>query len=226
MHLLVIEDNPDLSANLIDFFTARGHSVDVAYNGYAGLGFILQNSYDAIVLDWMLPGLDGTEVCGQLRKEGIVAPVLMLTARDGLDDKLEGFASGADDYLVKPFAMLELEARLQALLRRQRPLSARTAQQLRVADLQLDTGTWQVSRSGHSIDLPPIALKLLELLLRKSPQVVSRAELERCIWGDNPPDSDALRAHLHSLRNAIDKPFDQPLLHTVRGFGYRLGEAL
>lgn len=223
MHILVIEDNPDLNANLIDYLGGRGHSVDVAYNGYAGLGFALENPYDAIVLDLMLPGIDGLEVCTRLRREGIVTPVLMLTARDSLEDKLDGFASGADDYLIKPFALLELEARLLALSRRPRPESG--SQPLRVADLVLDTGTWRVTRGGQPIELSPIPLKLLELLMQRAPQVVSRAELERAIWGDSPPDSDALRAHLHSLRNAIDKPFAVPLLHTVRGFGYRLSES-
>jgi len=225
MHILVIEDNPDLNANLIDYLGGRGHSVDVAYNGYAGLGFALEHRYDAIVLDLMLPGIDGLEVCARLRREGITTPVLMLTARDSLEDKLDGFASGADDYLIKPFALLELEARLEALSRRQRPESESGAHQLRVADLVLDTGTWRVTRCGQPIELSPIPLKLLELLMQRAPQVVRRAELERAIWGDNPPDSDVLRAHLHSLRNAIDKPFAVPLLHTVRGFGYRLSES-
>jgi DNA-binding response OmpR family regulator len=225
MHLLVVEDNPDLVANLIDFLGDRGHTVDVAYNGYAGLGFALENKYDAIVLDLMLPGIDGLEVCAKLRNAGTSTPVLMLTARDSLEDKLDGFASGADDYLIKPFALLELEARLQALSRRQRPESETNAHQLQVADLVLDTGTWRVTRAGQVLELPPIPLKLLELLMQHTPQVVSRAEMERAIWGDTPPDSDALRAHLHFLRSAIDKPFAKSLLHTVRGFGYRLSEA-
>jgi DNA-binding response OmpR family regulator len=225
MHLLVVEDNPDLVANLIDFLGDRGHTVDVAYNGYAGLGFALENRYDAIVLDLMLPGIDGLEVCAKLRGAGATAPVLMLTARDSLEDKLDGFASGADDYLIKPFALLELEARLQALSRRLQRKGETSARQLQVGDLRLDTGTWQVTRSGKPIDLPPIPLKLLELLMQRSPQVVSRADMERTIWGDTPPDSDALRAHLHFLRSAIDKPFPTPLLHTVRGFGYRMSEA-
>ncbi|HLP30823.1 MAG TPA: response regulator transcription factor [Geothrix sp.] len=223
MHLLVIEDNPDLVANLLDFLGSRGHTVDVAYNGYAGLGFALENRYDAIVLDLMLPGIDGLEVCARLRAAHSPIPVLMLTARDSLEDKLEGFASGADDYLIKPFALLELEARLQALQRRQRPGGGKGGC-LQVGDLVLDTGTLQVTRAGQPLELPPIPLKLLDLLMRRAPDVVSRAEMERAIWGETPPDSDALRAHLHFLRSAIDKPFPKPLLHTVRGFGYRLSE--
>lgn len=225
MHLLVIEDNPDLVANLCEFLEERGHTADIAYNGYAGLGFAVENSYDAVVLDLMLPGIDGLEVCARLRAAGRTMPVLMLTARDSLEDKLEGFASGADDYLIKPFALLELEARLQALVRRGRGESEHGAHRLQVADLTLDIATWQVSRAGQTIELPPIPLKILELLMRRSPQVVRRAELERAVWGDDPPDSDALRTHLHQLRAAIDKPFTRPLLHTLRGMGYRLGLA-
>jgi DNA-binding response OmpR family regulator len=225
MHVLVIEDNPDLVANVADFLEGRGHTLDIAYNGYAGLGFALENDYDAMILDLMLPGIDGFEVCSRLRSAGRALPVLMLTARDGLEDKLEGFASGADDYLVKPFALQELEARLVAIARRSGSgQSGRTAERLRVADLEMDLATRRVTRAGQPVDLPPIPMKLLEVLMRRSPQLVSRAELERAAWGDQPPDSDALRAHLHLLRQAIDKPFPHPLLHTLRGFGYRLGE--
>jgi DNA-binding response OmpR family regulator len=224
MHLLVIEDNPDLVANVADFLEGRGHTLDIAYNGYAGLGFALENEYDALILDLMLPGIDGFEVCARLRAAGRALPVLMLTARDGLEDKLEGFASGADDYLVKPFALQELEARLLAIARRGGSAPLGPAERLRVADLELDLATRRLTRAGQVLDLPPIPMKLLELLMRRSPQLVSRAELERAAWGDEPPDSDALRAHLHLLRQAIDKPFPHPLLHTVRGFGYRLGQ--
>ena len=225
MHLLLIEDNPDLVANVADFLEARGHSLDIAYNGFAGLGFALENEYDALILDLMLPGIDGFEVCSRLRASGRTLPILMLTARDALDDKLAGFASGADDYLVKPFALRELEARLTRP-RPPRPCGApgQMAQRLRVADLELDLATRRLTRAGRALDLPPIPMRLLETLMRRAPSLVSRAELERSVWGDQPPDSDALRAHLHLLRQTIDKPFPRPLLHTVRGFGYRLGE--
>lgn len=221
MHLLLIEDNPDLVANISDFLEGRGHSLDIAYNGFAGLGFALENEYEALILDLMLPGLDGLELCARLRAAGRTVPVLMLTARDSLDDKLEGFASGADDYLVKPFALQELEARLRALLRRGQGGSA-AGQRLQVGDLILDLATRRVNRGGQPLELPPIPMKLLELLLRRAPSIVSRSEMERAIWGDEPPDSDALRTHLHQLRQIIDKPFARPLLHTIRGFGYRL----
>jgi DNA-binding response OmpR family regulator len=223
MHLLVIEDNPDLVANIVDFLEERGHTLDIAYNGFAGLGFALENDYDAVILDLMLPGLDGLEICAKLREANRGLPVLMLTARDSLEDKLDGFASGADDYLVKPFALLELEARLKALIRRGQAASVLSTR-LHVSDLVIDLSTRRVTRAGQPVDVSPIPMKLLETLMRQSPRLVSRAELERAIWGDAPPDSDALRAHLHQLRQAIDKPFPRPLLHTVRGFGYRLAE--
>ena len=220
MHVLLIEDNPDLVENLTDFLEAHGHSVDIAYSGLSGLAFALENQYDAIVLDLMLPGMDGLEVCNRLRTEGHDTPLLMLTARDTLADKLEGFASGADDYLVKPFALPELEARLTALLRRRRGETTRAP--FKVMDLTFDPDSLRVERSGRRIELAPIPLRILGLLMRRSPGVVTRNDLEREIWGDNPPDSDALRAHVHALRSAIDRDAAIPLLHTLRGIGYQL----
>ncbi|MGD2084335.1 MAG: response regulator transcription factor [Chromatiales bacterium] len=222
MHILVVEDSPDLVANLVDFLEARGHLVDAAYDGAGGLHFALRERYDAIVLDLMLPGMDGLEVCARLRSEGVGTPVLMLTARDTLDDKLDGFESGADDYLVKPFDLPELEARLRALVRRAQ--GAGTRRTLRVADLTLDPDTLRVERAGRRIELTRIPVVILALLMRRSPAVVARAEIEREVWSDSPPDSDALRAHMHALRSAIDRGFDPPLLHTVRGIGYQLAE--
>jgi len=220
MYLLLIEDNPDLVENLNEFFEDRGHTVDIAYNGLTGLNFALSNVYDVIILDLMLPGMDGLEVCSRLRKEGHTTPVLMLTARDTLNNKLEGFNSGTDDYLVKPFALPELEVRLNALVRRSR--GEITQQQIVVEDLQFNPQTLRVTRSGQRIDLPPIPIKILALLMQRSPSVVSRELIEREIWGDGLPDSDTLRAHLHVLRSAIDRDFDMPLVHTVRGMGYQI----
>ncbi len=224
MHVLVIEDNVDLVANLVDFLEAHAHAVDVAYDGRSGFLKAKGTRYDAVVLDLTLPRLDGLEVCRQLRAAEVDTPLLMLTARDTLNDKLEGFAMGADDYLVKPFALPELEARLAALARR-RPMPPPTAR-LRVADLVFDPGTRQVQRAGQTITLPRTALQILEILMSHSPRVVTRQELERAIWGDRLPDSDALRTHLHVLRSAIDKPFDKPLLHTLHGVGYRLADEI
>ncbi|MGD8483291.1 MAG: response regulator transcription factor [Thioalkalispiraceae bacterium] len=223
MYLLLIEDNPDLVENLSEFFEARNDTVDIAYNGLNGLSFALDNDYDVIILDLMLPGMDGLEVCERLRKEGRTTPVLMLTARDTLNNKLEGFNSGADDYLVKPFDLPELEARIKALARRG---SGKVAQAvLVVEDLQFDPSTLRITRAGHRIDLPPIPIKILALLMQRSPGVVSREEIEREIWGDSLPDSDTLRAHVHILRSAIDRGFDTPLVHTIRGMGYQIAVA-
>jgi len=220
MHVLLIEDNPDLVENLSDFLEQRGHILDVAYNGLSGLRFAQERLYDVIVLDLMLPGMGGLEVCSRLREEGRDLPILMLTARDTLQDKLQGFGSGADDYLVKPFALPELEVRLEALVRRGRGAVIRSV--LVVADLSFDPERLQVFRAGRRINLPPIPLRILELLMRRSPGVVRREEVEREIWGDDPPDSDALRAHIHALRSAVDRDSEQPLVHTLRGIGYQL----
>ena len=207
-------------ANLYDFLEPRGYVVDAAYNARSGLSFVRDNDYDVIILDLMLPDMDGLEVCSCLRDDGRDTPVLMLTARDTLADKLEGFASGADDYLVKPFAMQELDVRLKALVRRARGEQSREL--LWVADLVFDPATLHVERGGVSISLPPIPLKILALLIRQSPRVVPRQEIERRIWGNVRPDSDALRAHMSVLRAAMDRPFNKHLLRTVHSIGYQL----
>ncbi|MEE4303633.1 MAG: response regulator transcription factor [Wenzhouxiangella sp.] len=220
MRILIIEDNRDIAANLGDFLSDRSHEVDYAYDGVTGLHLAVVNEFDAIVLDLALPGMDGLEVCRKLREDGRKdTPVLMLTARDQLEDKLTGFESGADDYLVKPFELREVEARLEVLARRGQRVKPR---ELQVADLEFNLETLKVKRAGQSIDLNPIGLKLLEKLMTASPAVVTRRELEHHVWGEELPDSDSLRVHIHSLRAAIDKPFDQPLIQTRHGIGYCL----
>jgi DNA-binding response OmpR family regulator len=221
MRVLVIEDNNDLAANLVDYLEARGHVVDAAGDGVTGLHLALVQDYEAIVLDWMLPGMEGLALCRKLRGEGGKdTPVLMLTARDALEDKIAGLEAGADDYVVKPFALREVEARLRTIARRAKPQGQ--TQGLQVADLLFDTGAYRVSRAGRVLVLPPIPLRLLALLMRHSPNVVSRDALAAEIWGDDPPDSDALKAHLHVLRSVVDAPFDRQLLRTVRGVGYQI----
>lgn len=220
MRILIIEDNRDIAANLGDYLTDRGHEVDYAYDGVTGLHLAIVNNFDAMVLDLALPGMDGLEVCRKLREEGRKeTPVLMLTARDQLDDKLAGFDSGADDYLVKPFELREVEARLEVLARRGQRIAPR---ELNVGDLHFNLETLTVTRAGKRIDMNPIGLKLLEKLMSASPAVVSRADLEHHVWGEELPDSDSLRVHIHSLRAAIDKPFDKPMLKTRHGIGYSL----
>ena len=221
LHILVIEDNPDLAANVCDFLEAKGHIADAAADGITGLHLAITKKYDAIVLDIILPGMDGLTLCKKYREEAKqTTPVLMLTARDALDDRVAGLECGADDYVLKPFALRELEARLKALVRRAK--SEVTANKLQIADLELDPSLVKIRRGNRSIELPPIPLKLLETLMRASPKVVKREELERAVWGDSPPDSDALRSHMHTLRAAIDGPDEPPLIHTQRGIGYRI----
>ena len=221
LHVLVIEDNPDLAANVCDYLEAKGHVVDVAGDGVTGLHLAVTRDFDAIVLDIVLPGMDGLTLCRKFREDAKRAtPVLMLTARDALDDRVAGLECGADDYVLKPFALRELEARLKALVRR--ASSAVTPAILRVGDLEYDPALVRVRRGTRTIVLPPIPLKMLETLMRAAPRVLRRDELERAVWGDAPPDSDALRAHLHVLRAAVDGPGEPPLVHTLRGVGYRM----
>jgi len=223
MRILIIEDNPDIAANLGDYLDEKGHTVDFAGDGITGLHLAVVNDFDAIVLDLALPGMDGLEVCRKLREDaGKDTPVLMLTARDRLEDKLAGFETGADDYLVKPFALQEVEVRLDALLRRGR---RKTSRELSVGDLQYNLSTLTVNRVGMDIELNPIGLKLLRCLMEASPNVVSRAELEKEVWGEEMPDSDSLRVHIHSLRSMIDKPFSSKMIQTRHGIGYRLVES-
>jgi len=220
MKVLVIEDNSDIAANIGDYLEDRGHLVDFAGDGVTGLHLAVVNEFDAIVLDLMLPGMDGLDVCKKLREEARKnTPVLMLTARDTLEHKLKGFKTGADDYMVKPFELQELEARLEVLVRRGKAVQDRV---LSIADLEYNLDTLEICRAGESIKLNPTGLKLLQRLMEASPWVVPRQELELRVWGEELPDSDSLRVHIHSLRNAIDKPFEKPLIQTRHGIGYRI----
>jgi DNA-binding response OmpR family regulator len=223
MRILVIEDNRDILANILDYLQLKGFTVDCAQDGLSGLHLASTGHYDLIVLDIMLPGIDGYQLCKRLREDGQNdVPILMLTARDALDDRLQGLQAGADDYLIKPFALSELVARIQAILRRSQGSRKR---QLQVGDLRYDLDTLHVSRAGQPLKLNPVGLKLLAVLMQKSPAVVRREALEEALWGDDCPDSDSLRSHIHQLRQVLDKPFATPLLHTLHGVGYRLAEA-
>jgi len=223
MNILLIEDNRDLAINMFDYFESKGHAMDLAGDGISGLHFAATNPYDVLILDLMLPGIDGLTLCRRLREAGKHIPILMLTARDSLDDKIAGLSAGADDYVVKPFSLREVEARLLALIRRSQVRESNST--LIVGNLSFDIGTYKIMRGERIIDLPPIPLRLLEILMRQSPRVISREEIEREIWGDSPPDSDALRAHLYILRNTIDKQTDKPLIKTLRGIGYQISDA-
>jgi DNA-binding response OmpR family regulator len=221
--ILLIEDNHDIAAMVGDHLEHSGYDVDFAADGITGLHLAVTEDFDAVILDLMLPGMDGLDICRKLRTEaGKTTPILMLTARDTLEDKVAGLDAGADDYLVKPFDLEELNARLRAMLRRSGGEVA--AEVLRVGELEINTGTLQVRRRGQLINLTPIGMKLLIALMKASPKVLSRRALEREVWGDIAPDSDALRSHLYNLRKAIDKPFEESMLHNVPGMGYRLSK--
>lgn len=220
MPILVVEDNRDILANIMDYLALKGYVVDCAQDGLAGLHMAATTDYDLIILDVMLPGLDGYQFCQRLRADaGKDTPIIMLTARDTLEDKLLGLRLGADDYLLKPFALLELVARIESILRRSRGSSKK---QLQVGDLIYELDTLRVSRAGSLLKVNPTGLRLLKVLMQRSPAVVNRAVLEEELWGEEGPDSDSLRSHIYLLRQVIDKPFGQPLLHTVHGFGFRL----
>jgi len=218
-NVLLVEDNQDLAETVGDFLEARGFRVDFAADGLLAMHLAVTQPFDAIVLDIMLPGIDGLEVCRRLRKEAQLAtPIIMLTARDQLDDKLKGFDVGADDYLVKPFAMPELVARIESLIRRGRGI----ASTYNVGDLSMDLDTLEVRRGGVEIKLSRTLFDILRVLMRESPKVVSREIIEQELWGDDPPDSDPLRSHLYNLRRAVDRPFDVALIETLAGRGYRI----
>ena len=219
--ILLIEDNRNLSEVMGEFFEQKGFGVDFVSDGLDGYRLACQNSYDVIVLDLNLPRMDGLQVCEKLRLEAkISTPILMLTARDAVPDKVLGFQAGADDYLIKPFAIQELEVRIRSLIRRERKQVSTAVYQ--VADLTLDTGSLRATRAGLELNLSPIALRLLAILMRESPRVVSRRDIEREIWGDDLPESDTLRSHLYNLRKSVDRSNDKQLLHTVQTAGYRI----
>ena len=219
--VLLIEDHQDIATMVYDYLEQQGYVVDYAADGVTGLHLAVKNTYDVIILDLMLPGIDGMDVLHKLRTEAKQStPVLILTARDTLDDKLAGLDSGADDYLIKPFEIRELEARIKALIRREK--GQLNTEVLQVGDLTFDTGTLVVKRAGNELKLTPIGLKILSILMRASPRVVSRRQIEREVWGDILPDSDTLRSHIYSLRKIIDRPFDKQLMHTLQNTGYKL----
>jgi DNA-binding response OmpR family regulator len=221
MNVLLIEDHKDIAANIAEYFEARGTVVAHALDGETGLEMAQRDTYDAIVLDLMLPGIDGLSVCRELRATNSArVPILMLTAKDLVADKVEGFEAGADDYLVKPFSLAELDVRLKALIRRTRPAEVRRT--LNVGDLKFDLDTLEAERAGVALKLNPTTRRILVVLMQNANRVVTRAELEKELWGDQPPEGDFLRAHMHALRAAIDKNFPEKLLHTIHGIGYRI----
>lgn len=224
--VLLVEDDLDLASTVVDYLELENMQCDHAANGIAGLQLIEQQKqyhpYEVIILDVNMPRMDGLTMCKQMREQGINTPVLMLTARDTLDDKLSGFDVGIDDYMVKPFEMLELIARLKVLSNR------RTGQvnKLLLHGVDVDFSTKTVLRDKRTIQLSPTGWKILEVLMRKSPEVVTKEQLKQAVWGDDFPESNSLKVHLYNLRQQVDGQHyqaDNKLIHTISGQGFSFG---
>ena len=221
MKLLVVEDDAETADYVAQGLRELGHGIDVASNGRDGLFLATDGAYDLLVVDRMLPGLDGLALVKTLRGAGIQTPVLFLTTLGGIDDRVEGLEAGGDDYLVKPFAFAELAARVQALGRR--PPIQQDATTLRVADLEMDLVSRRVSRRGKTMDLQPREFRLLEYLMRHAGEVVTRTMLLEKVWDFHfDPKTSVVETHISRLRTKIDRDFDTALIHTVRGAGYCL----
>ncbi|KFX64544.1 response regulator transcription factor [Paraburkholderia fungorum] len=221
MKVLIIEDDTAIATNLYDYLESGGYEVDLASDGVMGLHLAVTQHWDAILLDLSLPGMDGLTICRKLREEARRdTPILMLTARDTLDDKLQGFGQGADDYLIKPFSLKEVGARLGALIKRYK--GNVTQATVSCADIRFDPATLAVDRGGRPVKLPPKCLHLLRILMQAPNRVFGRAELETEVWGEQLPDSDTLRAHIYTLRRALTANGEDDLIETVHGLGYRL----
>lgn len=222
MRILLVEDDIDLAENIIDYFEIQNCMVNYATSGEAALKLLHEASYDSIILDVNLPGIDGFEVCKFVReKYHLNIPLVMLTARSMLADKTEGFQSGADDYMGKPFELAELKMRLDALHRR---ASSSMALKFCVEDLCVDPDRRTVMRGDKNIDLPPICFTILLKLIEKYPGIVTKEELEYAVWKDEPPMTDSLKVHFYTLRQLVDKPFGKQLLYSIRSRGYTISE--
>jgi len=219
LRLLLVEDHAALAGNVYDYLGAESYELDHAADGLTALHLLATRNYDVIVLDVMLPGIDGFTICRRIRQDlKSAVPVLLLTARDSIEDKTEGFAAGADDYLVKPFAMKELELRVQALHRRS--LARRDI--LEAGPLRYDLGQQRVWIEGQPLDLPPTAARILEVLMRAWPRLVSHEELARAVWSDAPPEANALRTHVSALRKTLMQHCPADMIRALYGRGYRL----
>lgn len=223
MYLLVVEDERRLVQVMRKVLEEEGHTVDVAYDGEEGLAMAMEGSHDAIVLDILLPGIDGIEVCRKLRARRVDTPVLLLTALDAVPDRVRGLDAGADDYLPKPFAFQELLARLRALSRRR--VHAREPDRLQTADLVLDLRRRRAERAGKIIELSPKEFALLEFLVRNEGRVATRTQILDHVWGyEYSPDSNLVDVYVTYLRRKVDRAHDRKLIRTVRGVGYALGD--
>lgn len=222
MKFLLVEDDLDIAENIIEFMEGHGFDMDYAMSGELALELLKDNMYDAVILDINLHGINGFEVCSRIRRiMRLKIPVLMLTARILIDDKINGFECGADDYLTKPFDLEELLIRLKALSRRFRQCVTNV---FTVSNLSLDPEKGTVERAGDSITLPHVCFRILLRLMEKSPGIVSKEELEYDIWKDQPPVSNSLKSHFYILRQLVDKPYEKQLLHSIRGRGYKIDD--
>ncbi|MCU8069457.1 response regulator transcription factor [Shewanella sp. SM20] len=220
MKVLIVDDNHDVIETIMDYLTLEGIIADCAYHGESAINLIQQNHYDVIIMDIMMPKLDGINTVKKLREEIYCnTPIIFLTAKDSLQDKIDSFTSGGDDFLNKPFAMEELCLRLHSLHNRGPRLDVGT---LRFSDISLNLQTHQVTRAGKEIKLSKIQRTILSLLLKHAPAIVSKEQLVDTVWGDDAPSSDSLRSHIYSLRSALDKGFSDSKLETIHGQGYRL----
>lgn len=220
MKILLVEDNRDVAGVIYDYLEIKGHQMDHVYDGLQGYELARNQHYDVIILDVMLPKLNGMDVCEKLRSEGVDTPILMLTARDQNDDILEGFAHGADDYLVKPFDLKILEARLTSLYRRWKGNASKNM--LSFEELELNLTNRILTRKGCEISLNQILFRIMKLLLLRAPKIVTRDELIAEIWPDEEPDADLLRSHIYLLRNKVDKPFEYNYIQTIPKVGFQL----
>ncbi|NOH62961.1 response regulator transcription factor [Vibrio sp. RE88] len=218
--ILLVEDNREVAGILFDYFESMGMELDYADNGELGLQLALSENFDLILLDLMLPRMDGLTVCNKLREAGNNTPILMLTALDNREDMLKGFEHGADDYLTKPFDLEILEARMHALVKRYRGQVANTV--LSFGSLKIDQKTRQAFREGKLLALNPTTYTILEALCHKAPEILTRQEISEKLWQEKEPNNDVLRSHIYQLRNQLDKPFAHPMLTTLPKIGFRL----
>ena len=223
INVLLVEDDIDLAATIVDYLDIESINCDHASNGLMGLELIQRNHYQMMMLDINMPKMDGLTLCNTVREKGLDIPILMLTARDSLENKLQGFEAGSDDYLVKPFAMRELVARVQVLAKRR----SGEVKRLVLGDLILDLNQRTAQLQQQTLKLSPIAFKLLEVLVRASPHPVSRQHIMQAVWGDDQPDSNSLKVHIHHVRKQLDASKHSPLLklETISGIGFAIKAA-
>ena len=223
MRILVVEDEHKIAGAIKAGLQQENYAVDIEYDADSGLGAALNESYDVMIIDRMLPGsIEGLDICRQVREKGIHTPILLLTAKDQIKDRVEGLNSGADDYLIKPFSFEELLARIRALMRR--PASAQS-NVIKVGDLSLDTLSYEVSRAQQKIELSAKEFALLEYMMRNAGRILSKDNIIAHVWDfDSDVLPNTVEVYMGYLRNKIDKPFGRPLLHTNRGFGYQLAD--